>query len=882
MNRKAIIILSTALSVVLSAALFGQSGSCDIYGKVVKSDQSSSRDVKKTTVGMNITKEVLQSLPTSRNPWTIMNLVPGMMLDREDVGSSESGQQSAFYGVGGSGDDTTWHIDGINISDPSCIGTAPTYLNTNVYQEIQVTTAAQDITSQTGGTQLNFITRKAGNRTGGDFHLYVENGAWEMNRHVPESIADKGWESPGIDRLYQYGANLGGPIVKDKLWFFGSYAVQDIHTRTMEQQEDAAWIESMYGKIDWRPGKTSVGFQYLHNNRKRWGLTLLTPGSQDAGTYWDQTAPFSLYRASLQQEIGSLILNAGAAYTDSRSTLDPHGADVNAQTGHLEGNDWYYSFVPSRYDSGSLYYHTTRTTAWDLSVDGSWFAGGLAGTDHEIRFGVDYYRAATTSQTLYPNQRILFIYDRNKPDLYKEIWWITDTFLDVGFKRLSLYLADTITLGRLTANIGLRWDRETGAHHAATLPGLTLNGEPILTKYMGEVNVPSRKLEAGFDVFSPRLSLSYDVNGNGRSVLKASFGRYGSQMGNNPAALSWFVGEREIDTYWHDDDRDLVPDPGEFEYDPWWWNFGPWYYVPPQPNQVDPDYDSPILTEFTLAFEKVVGKDFVIALNGFFKKRTNLTWDKGLLPLWDNELREWYTEIETADNWYLGGTYTFASGKTTDYWLRYARSTAIYRTNHGSSSYDSYKALQLVLSKKLSHGWMLLASFTLSDWKRHLDRSETYDRTNFDFFDRGAYAPESGGAGLPGVYVNSRWQAKIAALFQLPFGINFSGVFQARDGYIVPYYELLYRQGLGWTRLYEPDKKFGDDRLPGFWILNLGLEKTFRLSNSASVTLLVNGYNITNNAATLNVDTRLGTPATGEVLRILNPGVFLFGTKVSF
>ncbi|MCK5059202.1 MAG: carboxypeptidase regulatory-like domain-containing protein, partial [Candidatus Aminicenantes bacterium] len=88
-------------------------------------------DVRKTTVGVNITNEMLTSLPTARNPWTVLNLVPGMMLDREDVGGNESGQQSAFYGLGADSDDTTWNIDGANITDPSAIGAAPGYMNTN-------------------------------------------------------------------------------------------------------------------------------------------------------------------------------------------------------------------------------------------------------------------------------------------------------------------------------------------------------------------------------------------------------------------------------------------------------------------------------------------------------------------------------------------------------------------------------------------------------------------------------------------------------------------------------------------------------------------------------------------------------------------------------
>lgn len=76
-----------------------------------------------------------ERLPVARNPWKILNLVPGMMVDRDDIGGWQPAHQSAFYGLGADDDDTTWHVDGANITDPSLIGAAPSYLNFNSYYE---------------------------------------------------------------------------------------------------------------------------------------------------------------------------------------------------------------------------------------------------------------------------------------------------------------------------------------------------------------------------------------------------------------------------------------------------------------------------------------------------------------------------------------------------------------------------------------------------------------------------------------------------------------------------------------------------------------------------------------------------------------------------
>jgi hypothetical protein len=297
-----------------------------------------------------------------------------------------------------------------------------------------------------------------------------------------------------------------------------------------------------------------------------------------------------------------------------------------------------------------------------------------------------------------------------------------------------------------------------------------------------------------------------------------------------------------------------------------------------------------MMTELTLAYEKALSEDVAVALNLFYKKTGNILWYRGMFTVDMAEpgvpVSYQAGDLETMDNWYQAGTYVFSDGSSKPYYERYFVPNATYLTNYNSSRYNLYQAIQVIFSKKLAAGWMLDASFTYSDWKRHYDPNETFgaglDPTNFEFFQDGVLAPQSGGSGIRDVYVNSRWQFKLSGLYQLPFGINLTGVFQAREGYIIPYHELFQRgSGLGWTEMYQPGKKMGDDRLPTFWMLNLGLEKSFKISDNTNATLFVDGYNITNNAVTLQVNPLLGSEQ-GEIQRILNPGLFQFGVRVSF
>ncbi|MCK4888733.1 MAG: hypothetical protein KAS97_02305, partial [Candidatus Aminicenantes bacterium] len=380
--------------------------------------------------------------------------------------------------------------------------------------------------AQTGGVQLNFVTKRAGNNYSGDFHLYVEDEAWEMSQDLPQSMIDAGLESPGILRLFQYGVNFGGPIVKDKAWFFGSYAIQDIHSKTVAQTEDATWLVGAYAKLNFQFGNTSADLHYSSDTKLKWGRSALGAANQDPGSTWDQVGPGAVYSGSLQQVMGNLMLTAKFAYTDGGFTLDPKAGDVNPSTGHLEGPDWLLFNSPSEYWGQNTYYYTTNRNSMNISVAGNYFMEGALGGDHEIRFGVDYYTAQTTSQTLYPNQRIDFILDRGNPNLYKEIWWIADGIFDVGFERMSFYLSDTMTFGKLTANIGIRYDKENGSHNAATAPELTFNGTPIFTDYLGPLSAPAKDIAEGFATISPRFSVTYDISGDGKNVLKASVARY--------------------------------------------------------------------------------------------------------------------------------------------------------------------------------------------------------------------------------------------------------------------------------------------------------------------------------------------------------------------
>ena len=209
-------------------------------------------DTKKTQVGVNITEEMIMSLPTSRNPWVLMALAPGMMIDREDVGGNEGGQQSSYYGHGSASGDSTWNVDGANITDNSALGAAPAYLNMSglrrdadqlrQQRRSRPRPAASSSTSSPGAAATGSPDLLSGRRRQG---LAVQQPA-----RRPEVL--RGYKGAGVNKIYLYGANFGGPIIKDKAWFYGSYGIQDIGTITLAGTNDNTWLASGYAKLDFQ------------------------------------------------------------------------------------------------------------------------------------------------------------------------------------------------------------------------------------------------------------------------------------------------------------------------------------------------------------------------------------------------------------------------------------------------------------------------------------------------------------------------------------------------------------------------------------------------------------------------------------------------------
>jgi len=878
--------------------------------------QSPVIDTKRTQVGVNITSEMIMRLPTARDPWVIMQLSPGMLIDRENVGGSDSGQQSSYFGHGSSAGDATWNVDGANITDNSALGAAPGYLNMAGFEEVMINYGNNDVKSQTGGVQLNFITKRGGNAFSGMFYVDASKAAWQ-SKNIPAALqaARPTYTGAGINKIYLYGANFGGPVLKDKVWFYGSYGIQDLGTVGITGVADNTFLESGYFRLDAQLTKnTRANLFFEYDNKQKWGRTNWGAALQAPETVWNQVGPTPIYKADIEQMFGNLFVNAKIAYTHNTFHLIPK---LGFRTADGSGPYSTYTYSPDFYATGNIADYNTVRPQTNASFNGNYFAENVLGADHEFKFGVDYVHSGVSSYSLYEGNIIVALHpdglgpDSDYPDVkpWDEVWVIRDYYNNYVFNRYSAFAQDTLSFGRLAVTLGLRYDVEKSIVGKVTQPAA-----PFLSNYL--VNLSIDKFDPGMSskIFSPRLGLVYDITGDGKNVIKLNVARYGSQTGYEFAGFLNPVPWAEIDLRWVDADPDgagpLHPD-GRVTANELWgtdWETGlptvnpnisdgwSWYggFDPDNPsvaastNKYDPNYKTPILDELSVSYEREIISDFAVRLEGFYKKRHRFSWDRGIMA---------NGTLETRANYYLQNTEPTTGA---DYYGRVAWPIGSYRTNYvdgtlqgddtvdGTTlrkSYERYIAAEIVLKKRMSHNWMLDGSFTVSSWRYFNGNDPTdwpYNLTNYDYYEGGVVAPQSGGSGISAVWVNARWMAKLAGLYQFPFGISGSFALQARDGYVFPPFVQVYQNRIGWSNARPADEKFGDQRLPNFYELSLRIEKTFNVTEKVRFTVAGDCFNVFNAATALEAQGNLLSSYYRGTMRILNPRVFRAGVRVEF
>src|SRR3954449_912540 len=155
-------------------------------------------DERRISTGATVAQTELEKIPTSRDPWAILQTTPGVLTDRINVGGNQSGQQASYVGPGSTGDQAVWAVDGVVITDMSAVGGSPAYYDFDAFEEMQVSTGGSDAAMATPGVALNMVTKRGTNEWRGSGRYIKSDDAWQSGNNVDNN--DLGHDIPGPTR----------------------------------------------------------------------------------------------------------------------------------------------------------------------------------------------------------------------------------------------------------------------------------------------------------------------------------------------------------------------------------------------------------------------------------------------------------------------------------------------------------------------------------------------------------------------------------------------------------------------------------------------------------------------------------------------------------
>ena len=187
-------------------------------------------DVQSTTKAQVLNRDALDAIPTGRTIQGMGQLITGVSLNIPDVGGSRAMQQTymSTHGLGAS--QTTVQVDGLLVNGLDGDGAVQNYFNSSMSQEMVYTTSGAGADVSGGGVRLNMIPRDGGNRFSGTVFSGYQDLSFQSD-NLTSDLKARGLKTPdGIDKLWNIEGSLGGPIKKDKMWFFGSARAFHLNT----------------------------------------------------------------------------------------------------------------------------------------------------------------------------------------------------------------------------------------------------------------------------------------------------------------------------------------------------------------------------------------------------------------------------------------------------------------------------------------------------------------------------------------------------------------------------------------------------------------------------------------------------------------------------
>lgn len=724
-------------------------------------------DSRSSTTSTSIDATLLDKMPTSRDAFYDLALTAPGMMNHGNPGAT--GWMPSPTAYSGASNENVFLLNGVNATSPQG-GSFGSLLRVNYNAVEEVRMIALGSKAEYGafsGVSIDVLTKQGGNVFHGNVAVYSNLGKSANNQPDATKLGKVGeadlYISPSpstgqpeeirqiTSRNLEGSFGLGGPIIKDKLWFYADASYVDTKTDTPIWPYDETW-KGFLGDIKLTAAPWT--------NHRAWVAYHFESNAQGNGTWdrtWEPTANYGedSIRNSISAQwqwmpTGKTVVTAkylGFWHTPKQTIPD----DAPEWPVHHNWWKWYRYGVDGCF---SWFYRgiAQRNT---VQADVSHYVEDFLG-EHDIKFGVQLTKGSLKSINAYFRGYTNGTYPQRwtGPNVNYMVGWYGDTGCKFYVRKtyedpysvvrrsdaFGFFIDDQWTpTRRLTINLGLRYDRMMSKYRKGEIYEMPSTWEglnesmTVVRETKGSTNI------FDFKTLAPRIGITYALTSDMKTILRASYGRYYTPLaaeylkGSGPDApiqdrnwvyytVPWSIadadGNKTVDYFETMNSaralRDLTPD-----YD-WWDTTDPSWKLNVAPGVKDQYSD-----QFSVNLERELFADFSAGLTYIYKNTKNmyLYWPVNKLTGedWEYTKVPWTTSYGYTMDLYSIVLHDFnGDGSTNQGDINWIQNVANgYEVRNlpefdGIKPHRSYNGLQFVWRKRYSNRWQMLGSFLYS------------------------------------------------------------------------------------------------------------------------------------------------------------------------
>ncbi len=777
--------------------------------EVTVTAQSPTVDVKSTeTASVTLSNEILRNVPNNQFTAEIVNLAPGVNNNVAFGASQDTG--------------IAYSMDGVNVADPEA-GSAWVFSDYNIIEEAKV--MGIGLPAEYGnftGVIFNLVTKSGGNSFSGhfefDFQGYqADSKFWQANNNQ-DYIADFPSLTSPSSKLMDINGHIGGPVVKDKLWFYVGGQFYQTKERPTGFPEDVRYNQPrIFAKLSSQLTPTlnmSLAFQRTkYQGINRDASSTVLPIATVTQNSPDWLLSFNLTKILSPKTFFDVKTN----YFEGIYYLNPTaGFDAYA----------HYSYNLDMLQNSSGYFYYADRARFGTNASLTHYAENFIAGSHDFKFGAEFERSMARSRYGYTgtggalgdnvkyNDYVGYGYNLAGDSVYFTgpylAYQYTGYDTNTRYTRLEVFVQDSWQVTkRLNLSLGLRYSQNWG-----DVKGV--DGSVFKTHRL-----------------APRLGFTFDILGDKTTILKAHYGQFTEAM--LTAYLDRMNPSANFGNY------------TGYLYDPLTESWDEMYSIPHNPFTMASNIKHPYMTQFTVGIERELFKNTSLGVTYINRKwndligRYNRAADYITQEVFSPDLDQTFTVYEqTLETLDLSDFVIANIKKNSDFpWVL-------------EQPYRKYEGIEVLFNKRFSNRWQLLASYIYGKASGTVDNS---------------FGSDIGWAGNmndPNMWINAKGNLtndpthmiKLQGTYVLPFDISLTGYFWGITGNSWTTRLLTDAFNQGQITFFTEAR--GSHHYPMQKMLNLRLEKIFTLAQKYRLGLMFDVFNVFNDDTIMSWGTRIG------------------------